>query len=127
MNETLLFDRLEVIKTTIAKYGEENFAISFSGGKDSTVLHHLVDLALPHNKIKRVFINTGIEYQAIVDFVNKLASEDDRFIIIKPSFPLGYVLKQYGYPFKSKEHSQLVHMYQRNGVNNTIERYYNPP
>ena len=60
--EFMLFDRIEKIKQIINKYGEENFYISFSGGKDSTVLHYLVDLALPGNKIPRVFINTGIEY-----------------------------------------------------------------
>lgn len=50
-----------MIRKTIEKYGEENFYISFSGGKDSTVLHHLIDEAIPGNKIPRVFINTGIE------------------------------------------------------------------
>lgn len=128
MNEILLFDRLEAIKTTINKYGEENFVISFSGGKDSTVLHHLVDMALPNNKIPRVFINTGIEYSDIVNFTKELADNDDRFVFIRPKYPLGKIFKEYGYPFKSKEHSQLVQMYQRNnGRNNTVERYYNPP
>lgn len=61
-NEFILFDRLEVIKNTIQKYGEEKFYLSFSGGKDSTVVHHLLDMALPDNKIPRVFCNTGIEY-----------------------------------------------------------------
>lgn len=61
-NDFILFDRIEVIKKTIEKYGEENFYISFSGGKDSTVLHHLIDEAIPGNKIPRVFMNTGIEY-----------------------------------------------------------------
>lgn len=61
--ELLLYDRIEIIKQTIQKYGEENFYISFSGGKDSTALHHLIDEALPQNKIPRVFINTGIEYE----------------------------------------------------------------
>lgn len=57
------YDRIQVIKTTNEKYNLENNAyISFSGGKDSVVLSHLVDLALPNNKIPRVFINTGIEY-----------------------------------------------------------------
>ena len=83
-NETLLFDRLEMIKTTINKYGEENFYISFSGGKDSTVLHHLVDMALPGNKIPRVFSNTGIEYEHIVKFVKEMAEQDNRFITIYP-------------------------------------------
>lgn len=37
-NEFLLQDRLQKIRQIINKYGEENFYISFSGGKDSTVL-----------------------------------------------------------------------------------------
>ena len=58
-NELLLFDRIEVIKTANEKYDLENNAyISFSGGKDSTVLHYLIDQALPNNRIPRVFINT---------------------------------------------------------------------
>lgn len=60
--ELELFDRINAIKDTITKYGEENFYLSFSGGKDSTVLHYLLDIALPNNNIPRVFINTGIEY-----------------------------------------------------------------
>ena len=71
-NDFILFDRIEVIKKTIEKYGEENFYISFSGGKDSTVLHHLIDEAIPGNKIPRVFMNTGIEYNDIRRFVEEL-------------------------------------------------------
>ena len=119
-NELLLYDRLEVIKTTIKKYGEENFYISFSGGKDSTVVSRLVDMALPENKIPRVFINTGIEYNAIVKFVKELAEQDNRFVIIKPSKPIKETLERYGYPFKSKEHAKKVHQYQ----NNYILTYY---
>ena len=74
-NDLILWDRLEVIKTTIQKYGEENFYLSFSGGKDSTVVHHLLDMALPDNKIPRVFSNTGIEYNAIVEFVRERERE----------------------------------------------------
>ena len=104
-NELLLFDRLEKIKSIIEQNGEENFYLSFSGGKDSTVLHHLLDLALPENKIPRVFVNTGIEYKAIVDFVKLLQEQDERFVIIQPTRNVKNVLEQYGYPFKSKEHS----------------------
>jgi len=125
-NELLLYDRLEVIKTTINKYGEENFYISFSGGKDSTVVSRLVDMALPENKIPRVFINTGIEYNAIVKFVKELAVQDDRFVIIKPSKPIKETLERYGYPFKSKLHAKRVHEYHaRNNMSPTIQRYLN--
>ena len=122
-NELLLFDRLEIIKTTIAKYGEDNFYLSFSGGKDSTILHYLLDMAIPNNQIPRVFINTGIEYNAIVNFVKGLAANDDRFIILQPTQAIKPMLEKYGYPFKSKQHSHNVMVYQHSGIGLSVKRY----
>ena len=122
-NELLLFDRINVIKDTINKYGEENFYLSFSGGKDSTILHYLLDQALPNNKIPRVFINTGIEYQMIVDFVKGLAAKDDRFVILNPTQAIKPMLEKYGYPFKSKQHSHNVMVYQHSGIGLSVKRY----
>ena len=85
-NELLLFDRMNMIKDANLYYDlEHNAYISFSGGKDSVVLSHLIDLALPGNKIPRVFVNTGIEYNAIVSFVKENCDNDNRFLMIKPS------------------------------------------
>lgn len=127
-NELLLFDRLEVIRQANEKYDlEHNAYLSFSGGKDSTILHYLLDTALPNNCIPRVFINTGIEYNYIVDFVKELASKDDRFVILKPSQAIRPMLEKYGYPFKSKEHSLYVNIYQTKGeLSKTYQRYINP-
>ena len=122
-NELLLFDRINVIKDTITKYGEKNFYLSFSGGKDSTILHHLLDMALPNNKIPRVFINTGIEYQMIVDFVKDLASKDDRFIILQPTQKIIPMLQKHGYPFKSKEFAHHYGIYQRSGKTISVLKY----
>ena len=122
-NDFILFDRLEVIKKTIQEYGEENFYISFSGGKDSTVVHYLVDMAVPGNRIPRVFINTGIEYNEIVKFVKETAEHDDRVVILKPSRPIKATLEKYGYPFKSKEHSEKLSQYQRSGESEYIKKY----
>ena len=122
-NELLLFDRIEIIKTTIAKYGEDNFYLSFSGGKDSTVLHYLLDMAIPNNNIPRVFINTGIEYNAIVNFVKGLAANDKRFIILQPTQAIKPMLEKYGYPFKSKQHSHNVMVYQHSGIGLSVKRY----
>lgn len=121
--ELTLFDRIEVIKTTINKYGEGNFYISFSGGKDSTVLSHLVDMAIPNNNIPRVFIDTGIEYLAIREFVLTKAKADERFQIIKPSKPIRKLLEENGYPFKSKEHSMKVGLYQKGSRAKNIMAY----
>ena len=121
-NELILWDRLEVIKTTINKYGEDNFYISFSGGKDSTVVHNLVDMALPNNKIPRVFNDTGIEHNAIREFVNEI--KDDRYVIIHPNKNVRETLEKVGYPFKSKEHSNYVDMWQRgNRSSPSLKRY----
>ena len=121
-NELILFDRLNVIKDVNKLYDlENNSYLSFSGGKDSTILHYLIDLALPNNKIPRVYVNTGIEYKAIVDFVKDLQKEDDRIIIIQPKNNIKQTLEEYGYPFKSKEHSWFVKCYQEHS--DEIDKY----
>lgn len=123
-NELLLFDRIEVIKATDQKYDlQHNAYLSFSGGKDSTILHYLLDLALPGNRIPRVFMNTGIEYQYITEFVKELASKDDRFVILQPTQPIKPMLEKYGYPFKSKEHSLRVHQFNKGLNSNYIKKY----
>ena len=125
-NEFLTFDRITKIKSTVEKYGEDSFYISFSGGKDSTVLSHLVDLALPGNNIPRVYANTGIEYNAVRDFVLELAKSDPRIVIIKPSVNIAKSLQNDGYPFKSKEHSMYLDIFQRSGYCKTVDRYLYP-
>lgn len=124
-HELLLIDRLSVIKTADIKYDlNSNAYLSFSGGKDSTLLHYLLDEALPNNRIPRVYIDTGIEYQLIREFVYNMAKNDDRFVIIKPTLPIKATLEKYGYPFKSKEHSFKLHEWQLgNRETNFIKKY----
>lgn len=120
----LLSDRLQKIKSMNELYDLEHKAyISFSGGKDSTVLSALIDLALPGNKIPRVYINTGIDYREIVDFVRGYGKRDRRLQIIKPTQNIKIMLEKYGYPFKSKEHSQKVSYYQNGGMCKTVLDY----
>ena len=123
-NEFILFDRITKIKSIIGKYGEENFYQSYSGGKDSNVLSALLDMALPDNKIPRVYANTGIEYKLVVDFVQEQAAKDDRFVIIKPKTPIKPMLEKVGYPFKSKQHSHLFQTFYKSGRDCiTVKRY----
>lgn len=125
-NEFLLADRLQKIKSTIDKYGEDNFYMSFSGGKDSTVLSALLDMACPGNKIPRVYANTGIEYRLILEFVKKMKEKDHpwELVILKPSVPIKPMLEYYGYPFKSKEHSKILDIFSRKGFDCiTVPRY----
>lgn len=124
--ETELYDRLSVIRTVINKYGEDKFYVSLSGGKDSTVLHYMIDEALPNNRIPRVFINTGIEYLDIMKFVKELQKEDDRIEILTVGKHIKKTLDRVGYPFKSKEHSNKLMIYQNIGESSkTYQSYMN--
>lgn len=122
--ELLLFDRLDVIRKADEKYNlTANAYLSFSGGKDSTVLHHLLDMALPNNKIPRVYIDTGIEYNDVRKFVFLIASYDSRIKVIRSGVNIKNVLETYGYPFKSKQHSHNVALFQHSGVGLSVKRY----
>lgn len=119
-----LSDRITKIKSMNELYDLEHEAfISFSGGKDSTVLSRLIDEALPDNKIPRVFFNTGIEYKMLVDFVKECAENDSRFIIYNSGVNIKSMLEEKGYPFKSKEFSQKLHLYQKSGKTKTVTDY----
>lgn len=123
----LLKERLQKIRYTINYYGEENFYLSYSGGKDSCVLSEMIDIVFPNNKIPRVYADTGIELNMVRDFVKKQAETDDRIVIIKPSKNIKKVLEEEGYPFKSKEHSYCVYMFQRFGdESKVVQRYLYP-
>ena len=123
-NEFLLQDRITKIKSINELYNlNENAYVSFSGGKDSTVLHFLLDEALPENKIPRVYLNTGIEYKKVVTFVERERERDYRIQIILSNRNIKSILQEVGYPFKSKEHSQKVMIYQHSGYGKTVMNY----
>ena len=123
-HEFTLADRIAKIKAINEQYDLENNAfLSFSGGKDSTVLHHLIDESLPGNRIPRVFFNTGIEYKLIVKFVKELAANDNRFVLYTVGKDIKKTLYTYGFPFKSKEHSQKLYEW-KNGARSKYHRMY---
>lgn len=79
--------------------------VSFSGGKDSTVLLDIARKVLPD--IKACFCNTGLEFPEINRFVRTFDNVD----IVKPTSPFHLVLKKYGYPVVSKEVAKNLHEY----------------
>ena len=52
------------------EHWDGNVYVSFSGGKDSTVLKHIVDSM--YDDVPSVFVNTGLEYPEIQQFVRRV-------------------------------------------------------
>lgn len=77
--------------------------VSFSGGKDSTVLLDLARRIYPD--IEAVFVDTGLEYPEIREFVKTF----DNVTILRPKMQFKEVIEKYGYPVISKEVSEAVY------------------
>ena len=107
-----LWMKVERTKRRIAEwvdyYGEDGVYISFSGGKDSTVLLHLVRSLYP--EIEAVFCNTGLEYPEIVKFVKDIPNVR----ILKPELTFKQVINQKGYPVISKSVANTVRLARKN-------------
>lgn len=101
------------IRQWVGEYGTDGVYISFSGGKDSTVLLHLVRDIYP--EIKAVFVNTGLEYPEIQKFVKSF----DNVAILVPKLRFPDVITKFGYPFISKEVAKNV-FYARKGGKNSV-------
>lgn len=76
--------------------------VSFSGGKDSTVLKHIVDSM--YDDVPSLFVNTGLEYPEI----QKFAMSQKNVVTVRPEMRFDEVIKKYGYPVISKEVAQTV-------------------
>ena len=90
------------IRQWVNEFGENGVYIAFSGGKDSTVLLHLVREL--YANVPAVFCDTGLEYPEIRGFIKTF----DNVEWLKPKMPFKKVIETYGYPFISKEVSGAV-------------------
>lgn len=93
--------------------------VSFSGGKDSTVLKHIVDSMYSH--VPSVFLNTGLEYPEIKNFVRDIKEgKYDCFNsdveMIRPEMRFDEVIKNYGYPVISKTVANTIRFAKPNTI-----------
>ena len=91
--------------------------VSFSGGKDSTVLLHLVRTLYPD--VPAVFIDTGLEYPEVKEFVKST----ENTIILKPEITFNKVIEKYGYPVISKEVAKFIEANRRNPNGYTAKKF----
>lgn len=101
-------------------FWEGQVYLSFSGGKDSTVLLDLVKKTLaavdPTFELPVVFSNTGLEYPEIQKFAR---SKNATFVTPKMNFV--NVIRNYGYPLISKEVANAIYYARRIRNSNASE------
>ena len=76
--------------------------LSFSGGKDSTVLLDLARRVCAD--IPAVFVDTGLEYPELREFVKTVPD----VTWLHPKHPFFEIIEKYGYPVISKEVSNVI-------------------
>ena len=106
-----LWLKVEKTKLRIREWYEHfngDVYVSFSGGKDSTVLLDIVRSIYPD--VVAVFSDTGLEYPEIKQFVKT----KDNVEIIKPEMNFNQVIKEKGYPIVSKSVANCVRYARKN-------------
>lgn len=116
-----LTDKIEYSKAKIVEFvekvgGPERVFISFSGGKDSTVLLHLVRSLYPG--VRAVFFDTGLEYPEIRQFTKTIENVE----WVKPKKTVTQVWRECGIPVVSKEQSNYIYDVRHLKEGKTVEK-----
>lgn len=85
------------IRDWVEYWGEDGVYVSFSGGKDSTVLLDICRRMYPN--IVAVYSDTGLEFPEIREFVKT----KDNVVWVRPELTFRKVIEKCGYPCISKE------------------------
>ena len=91
------------IREWVDYYGDDGVYISFSGGKDSTVLLHIAREM--YRNIGAIYVDTGLEYPEVREFVKQHGNVE----IIKPKMNFRQIIIKYGYPMIGKEVAACVY------------------
>lgn len=92
------------IEEWVDRFGEEGVYVSFSGGKDSTVLVDIVRNVCKYKDIPLVFVDVPTQYPEL----KKFAQTFQNLIVLKPKISFAEVCEKYGFPMISKEVSNCV-------------------
>ena len=92
------------IRDWVDEFGQDGVYVSFSGGKDSTVLVDIVRNVCGYKEIPLVFVDVPTQYPELKDF----ALTFDNLVILKPKISFAQVCEKYGFPIISKEVSNCV-------------------
>ncbi len=70
----------DFIRREADKYPQENIVLSFSGGKDSTVVADIVTKALSNPSLVHIFGNTTLEFPMTMDYAKRFRSDHPQAI-----------------------------------------------
>lgn len=99
---------MDVISTFVSRMGGlDKVYISWSGGKDSTVLLDIARRMYPD--ILAVFCATGNEYPDIMKFVRDAKKDGANIQIIRPKMTPREVWAKYGFPLVGKDIARYIH------------------
>lgn len=108
------------IREWVNYYGTNGVYVSFSGGKDSTVLLHIVRQMYPD--IEAVFVDTGLEFPQLRQFVKTF----DNVTILRPKMRFDEVIKKHGYPFIGKTVAHNVSILRNCPNGKVAKNVFNP-
>lgn len=115
--ESKIIQTKYLIRQAIHEFGIEHVYISYSGGKDSTVLSHITKQLYPN--ILHIFANTTNEYPETIQHIKwELEQNETNIITVLPVDSSGElwtfkrVVETYGYPLFSKRISNAIRTYQ---------------
>ena len=100
------------IKGWVNEYGEDGVYISFSGGKDSTVLMDIIRNEMGLD-IPAVFVDVPTQFPELKEFSKTF----DNIEIIKPTMSFMQVCETYGFPLMSKDVARQVSDVRKHGTN----------
>lgn len=107
----------ERIRNWVNEFGEDGVYLSFSAGKDSTVLGHIIREVCGYKNIPFVFVDVPTQYPELKEF----AETFDNLVILKPKISFVEVCEKYGFPLISKEISEKA-MYSRKYLKKYLEQ-----
>jgi len=110
--------KIQVTQTRIMEWyqhwGGQVF-VSFSGGKDSTVLLDLARRCFPD--IEAVYVDTGLEFPE----VRRFALSHDNVIVLRPAMRFDEVVREHGWCYPSKDVARTLR-YARQGSKWALDR-----
>ncbi len=129
--EKLTQDTIKKVYNTYMEYKDivDLFYVAFSGGKDSIVVFDIVQRALPHNKFKVLFGDTGMEFSDTYKLIEKVEElcrkEEIEFLKSNAEIDPKVSWKEFGPPAQTLRWCCSVH--KTSPQINFLRKYTNNP